>query len=256
MIKAVLLDVGGVVYVGERPLPGALAAIERLKAAGLGLRYITNTTSQPLRAMAAKLRGLGIPLEAGELFMPAVAARRFLQEQGLSPFLLVAPALEEDFAGLPAGPHDAVVVGDAGPGFSYRAMNRAFRLLQDGAAFLALARNRSYQDADQELSLDAGPFVAALEYATRREATLFGKPSADFFRAAVASLGCRAEDAVMIGDDAEMDVAGAISAGLRGLLVRSGKYRAGDEAKVEPKPTRIAADLAEAAEGILADLSS
>ncbi len=251
MMKAVLLDVGGVVYVGERPLPGALAAVERLKAAGLGLRYITNTTSQPLRAMLEKLRGLGIPLEAEELFMPAVAARRFLQDRGLAPFLLIAPALEEDFAGLPKAPHDAVVVGDAGPGFTYQAMNQAFRLLHDGAAFLALARNRSYQAPDDRLSMDAGPFVAALEYATRREAALFGKPSADFFRSAVASLGCREDEAVMVGDDAEMDVAGAIAAGLQGILVRSGKYRDGDELKVEPKPTWVAGDLAEAVDLIL-----
>lgn len=252
MIKAVLLDVGGVVYVGARPLPGSLAAIERLKAAGLGLRYITNTTSQPRDAMVQKLRGFGIPLEVEELFMPAVAARRFLQDRKHVPYLLVASALTVDFVGLPDGAPDAVVVGDAGSGFSYRAMNQAFRLLHDGAAFLALARNRSFQDSDERLSLDAGPFVAALEYATRREAILFGKPSTDFFHAAVSSLGCRVEEAVMIGDDAEMDVAGAIAAGLQGILVRTGKYREGDERKVSPAPTRVVDDLGEAADRLLA----
>ena len=252
MIKAVLLDVGGVVYVGDRPLPGALAAVKRLKAAGLGLRCITNTTSQPLSAMLAKLSGFGLVLEPEELFMPAVAARRLLEARKLAPYLLIAPALAEDFAGLPERPPDAVVVGDAGPGFTYGAMNRAFRLLHDGAAFLALARNRTFQDADERLSLDAGPFVAALEYATRREATLLGKPSAAFFLSAVASLGCRPDEAVMIGDDAEMDVAGAVSAGLQGILVRTGKYRAGDEDAVTPAPSRVASDLAEAVEGLLA----
>ena len=252
MIKAVLLDVGGVVYVGDRLLPGALAAIERLRAAGLGLRYITNTTSQPLRVLLGKLRGLGVTLAPEELFMPAVAARRFLLDRNLSPFLLVAPALEEDFAGVSDGPADAVVVGDAGQGFTYPAMNRAFRLLQDGAEFLALARNRYYRDSEDRLSLDAGPYVTALEYASQRRATLFGKPSEAFFLAAVASLGCRADQAVMIGDDAEMDVAGAVSAGLHGILVRSGKYRTGDENSVKPSPTLVAADLSAAAERILA----
>ncbi len=249
MTKAVLLDVGGVVYVGDETLPGAVAAVERLKAAGLGLRYITNTTSLPRRAMLAKLHALGIPATAEELFMPAVAARRYLTDYGQVPQLLIAPALAEDFAGLPQGSADAVVVGDAGSGFTFEAMNQAFRLLHEGAAFLALARNRSFQDADGALSLDAGPFVAALEYATGRQAILFGKPSPDFFLAALASLDCRPGDAVMIGDDAEMDVAGAISAGLEGILVRTGKYRDGDESACSP--TAVAADLPEAVERLL-----
>jgi HAD superfamily hydrolase (TIGR01458 family) len=252
MIKGVLLDLGGVVYVGSEPLPGAIAAIERLKAAGLAIRYITNTTRTPQRVMLAKLRGLGIPAAAGDLFMPAIAARRTLARQGLSPHLLIHPNLEEDFAGLPADGPPAVVVGDAAEGFTFEAMNAAFRAIQAGAAFLALARNRSFMDADGVLSIDAGAFVAALEYATGREALLFGKPSPDFFAAAVDSLGCGPRDAVMIGDDVEADVAGAMAAGLAGILVQSGKYRPGDETSVDPPPTAAVSDLSAAVDWVLA----
>ncbi len=185
--------------------------------------------------------------------MPAIAARRHLEAQGLAPHLLVHPALEEDFAGLPGGAAKAVVVGDAAEGFTYPALNAAFRAIQGGAAFLALARNRSFQDDDQELSLDAGPFVAALEYATGRGATVLGKPSEDFFRAAVDSLGCDAEEAVMVGDDVESDVAGAMAAGLAGILVRTGKYRPGDEGRIAPPPSALCDDLAGAATWILAN---
>jgi len=251
MIRGVLLDVGGVVYVGDRPLPGAVAAIERLRAAGLGLRFVTNTTSVPRRLLLGRLARLGVPAEADELLMPALAARRFLEEEGLVPHLLVAPALEEDFAGLPGGEPDAVVVGDARHGFTYDALNRCFRLIDGGAELLALARNRSYLDADGALSLDTGAFVAALEYASGRAARLFGKPAAGFFLAGVASLGLKPEEVVMIGDDAEADVAGALAAGLAGILVRSGKYRAGDEERVEPRPTELAEDLAAAAERLI-----
>ena len=134
---------------------------------------------------------------------------------------------------------EAVVVGDAAQGFTYAALNTAFRKLLDGAEFLALARNRSFKDDDGELSLDAGPFVAALEYACQRQAVLFGKPAADFFQAALASAGCDGKEAVMVGDDAEADVAGALAAGVgSALLVRTGKYRPGDENKVKPCPER------------------
>lgn len=252
MIEAVLLDLGGVVYVGDAPLPGALDALRRLRASGLGLRFLTNTTRQPRRALLEKLAAMGVPVEPDELFMPSLAARRRLEAEGLAPHLLVHPALEEDFAGLPGGAPCAVVIGDAGEGFTYGALNEAFRVLERGAVFLALAKNRSFQDADDRLSLDAGPFVAALEYATGWEATVLGKPSHAFFAAALDSLGCGPEAAVMVGDDAEADVAGAQAAGLRGLLVRTGKYRTGDEATIAPAPAAVVDDLGAAADWILA----
>ncbi len=251
MISAVLLDLGGVVYVGDAPLPGALEALRRLRAAGLPLRYITNTTRTPKRAMLDKLRRLGVPAGEGDLFMPALAARHYLEARGLCPALLVHPALEEDFEDLPGGEPKAVVIGDAAQGFTYPALNAAFRALDAGAEFLALARNRSFQDDDGALSLDAGPFVAALEYASGREATLFGKPSRAFFEAALNGLGCPAEAAVMVGDDVESDIAGAMAAGLTGLLVRTGKYRPGDEARIAQPPNAVLADLSEAVDWIL-----
>lgn len=251
MIEGILLDLGGVLYVGEAPLPGARDAVARLHDAGLPLRYITNTTRQSRRALLAKLHHMRLEVEREELFMPAIAARRVIEQEGLSPTLLVHPALEEDFAGLPQDGEPAVVVGDAAEGFTYARLNQAFRLLKGGARFLALARNRSFRDADGELSLDAGPFVAALEYACEREAMLLGKPSPDFFAAALDSLGCTAEQAVMVGDDAQSDVEGAMAAGLKGVLVRTGKYEAGAETRISPQPSYLAADLAEAADWIL-----
>lgn len=252
MIKGILLDIGGVLYVGDEALPGSVEAVGRLKAAGLAVRYITNTTRTPRRALLAKLQGFGVEATADELFMPAIAARRVLEARRLTPRLLIHPSLEEDFAGLPDGTGTAVVIGDAADGFTYAALNQAFRSLEEGAAFLALATNRSFQDDDGALSLDAGPFVAALEYATGRTATVLGKPSPDFFGAAVASLGCAASEAVMLGDDVEADIAGAMAAGLSGVLIQTGKYRDGDETRIDPPPTAVAADLARAADWLLA----
>jgi len=132
------------------------------------------------------------------------------------------------------------------------ALNEAFRKLLAGAAFLALARNRSFKDEDGELSLDTGAFVTALEYATQREAVLLGKPAPDFFQAALASIACDGKEAVMVGDDAEADVAGALAAGLgAALLVRTGKYRPGDESKAKPAPSDTVADLVAAARWIM-----
>jgi HAD superfamily hydrolase (TIGR01458 family) len=252
MLKGVLLDLGGVVYVGDETLPGAIESIHRLKSGGLAVRFITNVTRQSRRRLLEKLAGLGLQVGADEVFMPAIAARKFLVDHGLSPHLLVHPALEEDFDNLPEGNEEAVVIGDAEEGFTYQSLNSAFRALVDGAPFIALAKNRSFQDADGGLSLDSGAFVAALEYASGREAVILGKPSREFFQAAVDSLGCAPHEAIMVGDDVEFDVAAAIEAGLSGILVRTGKYKDGVEHDITPAPTVVADDLSAAVDWILA----
>ena len=151
------------------------------------------------------------------------------------------------------GPGTAVVIGDAGDGFTYQAMNQAFRALIAGAGFVALAANRTFKDADGELSIDCGAFVSALEFATGAKAVVLGKPSPDFFRAAAGSMGLELEDTVMVGDDAEADVAGALTAGCgAALLVRSGKYVDGDETRFTPPPSSVVDSLAQAADWIVA----
>jgi len=252
MIRGVLLDLGGVIYEGDEPVPGAIHAVAQLHAAGLPLRFVTNTTRKTKRALLERLARLGLDISADELFTPAQAARDWLKTHDCTPVLVVHPDLESEFADIPERDRRAVVVGDAGEAFDYAHLNRAFRALVDGAELIALAKNRTFKDADGALSLDAGAFVAALEYASGKTATVLGKPAPEFFAAALASIDCPPEHAVMVGDDAEADVAGSLRACLgRALLVHTGKYRAGDETRFEPGPTATVADLAAAADWIL-----
>jgi len=253
MIRGVLLDLAGVIYDGDHALPGAIDAVAKLHQAGLKLRFVTNTTRSTKQTLLNRLAKLGLDISADELFTPGQAARDWLTAHESSPVLVVHPNLAQEFAGLPAREKRAVVVGDAGNAFDYAHLNRAFRALIDGAQLIALAKNRTFKDEDGKLSLDAGAFVTALEYASGKTATVLGKPSPDFFAAALSSMNCPLEDAVMVGDDAEADVAGALRAGLaQALLVRTGKYREGDETRFDPPPTATVADLAAAADWILA----
>jgi ribonucleotide monophosphatase NagD (HAD superfamily) len=158
-VRGVLLDLGGVVYVGDTPLPGALDAVDRLRQAGLPLRFLTNTTRRSARRLRIDLAAIGLELAPDEVLTPAQLARAHLARHRLTPHLLVHANLEEEFAGLPPGGREAVVVGDAAERFSFRNLNAAYRKLEAGAEFLALAENRNFKDADGELSLDAGAFV-------------------------------------------------------------------------------------------------
>lgn len=228
-------------YVEDEPVTGAEEAIARLRSAGLALRFVTNTTSRSRARTLEKLRGLGFEVGTDELVTPAALALRHCAERGLRRVaLLMGDEVKEDFAELDEDHRhaDAVIVGDMGREFGYDVLNRAFRLLLDGAELVALQKNRYWLTADG-LSLDVGPFVAALEYASRREAIVVGKPSRSFFELVLSGLETEADAAAMIGDDAETDVAGAIGAGLSGVLVRTGKYReqAVRELGVEPTAT-------------------
>jgi HAD superfamily hydrolase (TIGR01450 family) len=150
--------------------------------------------------------------------------------------------------GAPAGRADAVIVGDLGAAWTYDLLQHAFTALQDGAELIACSRDRYYRRAGR-LVLDAGPFVAALEYATRREALVAGKPSASFFHAAVASLELAASpaDVVMVGDDLWSDVEGAQRAGCGAWAVATGKFRREDLAASGIVPDRVLGSVAEIA---------
>jgi HAD superfamily hydrolase (TIGR01458 family) len=249
-IKGVLLDLSGVLYVGAQPLPGACEALSRLQTSGLPLACVTNTTRQTRSAIHAKLAGMGFRIAESDIFTAPGAVRTHLEQQGLTPSLLIHPALEPEFADL-AGPRpDAVVLGDAGEDFTYAALNRAFRLLMDGAPLISMGDNRYFQEASG-LSLDIGPFMAALEYAADVKALVLGKPAPEFFHAAVQALGCRPAEALMIGDDALADVEGALNAGLQAWLVRTGKYRPGDEARIKMPGAEIIEDFAAAVDKLL-----
>ncbi len=241
MSKGVLFDIAGVLYQGDKPLAGAVEAVSTIRDTGLPVRFLTNSTRRPKRVILDKLEGFGIDADPEEILTPAAAACAWLEENGLAPHLLIHPDLEEDFAKCSKSGPKAVVVGDAGRYFTYERLNAAFRLIQDSAPFLALASNRVFRDTDGELSLDAGAFVRALEYSSGTNALLFGKPSPAFFHSAAQSMGLEPAEVTMIGDDADSDIAGAVKAGLRAaILVRTGKYQTGDEARYEPRPTATA----------------
>lgn len=230
-VKAMLLDLEGVLYEGDRPIEGATAAVARLRDMGLDLRYLTNTTTRSRAGVAERLARLGLTLGAETLFTPLAAARRLLIDRHARRIRLAAPpSAAEDFEGLElttSGPVDAVVVGDLYKGFDWDLLNDLFVLLRGGARLVALHKNR-YCRREDGIGLDVGPFVAALEYAANTEAVVVGKPSPDFFQLALDDIGVTAAETVMVGDDIDADIGGAQSAGMRAVQVRTGKYSEAD----------------------------
>lgn len=250
MIQGVLLGLRGVLYVGDQPLPGARDALLSLQAAGIPMRFISNMTRLSRRGIIAKLARMGLEIPEQDLFTPAMAAREYLITHRLTPHLLVHPNLQGEFADLAGDQPNAVLMGDVGHTLTYEAFNTAFRLLLAGMPLLAMGKSRYFREVEG-FSLDIGPLVVALEYAARTEATILGKPSPAFFLAAVNSLAIPPREVAMVGDDADVDVGGAMAAGLQGVLVRTGKYQPGDEAEIASWGARVVANIDEAIDYIL-----
>lgn len=237
--RGLLLDLEGVLHQGDTPIPGAVEALRELQESGLAIRYLTNTTTRPRGAIAGRLQALGFAVKKDEIFSPPAAAARLLADLGAKTIHLgAAPALAEDLADfeiVDADP-DAVVLGDLYKDFTWDRLNDLFQMIAAGAELIALHKNRVSR-REGGISLDLGPFVAALEYAAGIEARVVGKPSEDFFGLALASLGLPPDDVLMVGDDIEADIGGALAAGLAAVQVRTGKYRPQDDDHPSVTPT-------------------
>jgi HAD superfamily hydrolase (TIGR01458 family) len=192
---------------------------------------------------------MGFSLARSEIQTAALAARTLVRSRQLRPLWLVHPDIAEEM-GESADDPDIVVLGDMGSHFTYPILNHAFRLLMQGVPLMAMARNRYFMEPDG-LSLDMGAFVAGLEYSAGVKAEITGKPAPAFFAAALDELGLAAADTVLIGDDLSDDIGGAQAVGIPGILVRTGKFRAGDDANPEIRPAAVFDDFAAAVDAII-----
>lgn len=232
-----LLDIDGVLVVSWRALPGAVDTLSTIRAAGTHVRLLTNTTSRPRSSVVAALRSAGLEVPGDDVVTAPIATAEYLRAhfEGATAALLCSGDVTDDLAtsgvelvdlagpGSP-GHADVVVLGGAGPEFSYQSLNRALDLVLGGAALVAMHRALVWRTSEG-IQLDTGAFLAGLEHASGVSATVVGKPEPGMFAAGLADLGVGAGETVMIGDDIDSDVRGAQAAGLHGILVRTGKFR-------------------------------
>ena len=257
-VQALLVDLDGVLYVGDDVIPGAPEALKALERRGIELRFVTNTTLQPRRELMARLHGIGLPVREGQLFTPAALGRRAMEHSGAVRYrLLGVPALAVDLGGEMLAPDasehpDWVVLGLHPPSFCHERLTVGLRDLLGGARLLALHANRVWRiGGGMEIGL--GAYVRALEHAARTEAVVVGKPAAGFFEQALADLAEAGVDrarVAMVGDDVDADVGGAQAVGVPGVLVRTGKFTERSLAMSGVEPAQIVDDIADLARRI------
>jgi HAD superfamily hydrolase (TIGR01458 family) len=227
-IKGILFDLDGVLYIGSHAIEGAVEAVQKIRASGLLCRFVTNTSTLCLTSLQRKINAMGFSVAANEIISAPQAALIYLQQQSQPVcHLLLADDVKTDFKEFRQSvtAADFIVVGDIGNAWTYPLLNDIFNSLMQGAKLIAIHKNRFWQ-TEQGLQMDIGGFIEGLEYASGSKAMLIGKPAADFFQIALDDMGLEPSEVAIIGDDIDADVGGGQQAGLTGILVKTGKYRA------------------------------
>lgn len=234
--NGILIDLDGVIYQSDLLVVGAVDALAWVRQQQIPHLFVTNTTSRSRGALLEKFEALGFSAELEEVMTPVVAATQWLDKHQLHRAALFVPSsTQQDFGDIESVPlHqkaavDAVVIGDLGEAWDFKLLNQAFRFLmqQPRPRLIALGMTRYWRGRDG-LQLDVAPFVKALEHAASCEAVVVGKPAPAFFESSLARLGCSAEQTFMIGDDIVGDIDAAQRCGMRGIQVRTGKFREAD----------------------------
>lgn len=247
--RALLLDIDGVLTVSWEPLPGAVDALTALRDRGLRLAFVTNTTSAARSVVAERLSEAGFDVGADEVFNAPRAAAAYLAaaHPGARCLLVNQGDVGEDLAGVPftdQADAEVVLTGGAGPQVTYELLDRAFTCLRGGASLVAMHRNLDWR-TKEGLALDMGAFIMGLEQAAGVVATVVGKPSPAFFGAVLEGVGSSPEETLMVGDDIDADVLGAQSAGIGGVLVKTGKFRLSQLEQASGRPDHLVDSVAD-----------
>ena len=229
-MAAILFDLDGVLYESDTAIDGAAETIRWFDENKIPHLFLTNTTSKSRSELVTKLARFNIRATTDDFLTPPVAASQWLRSQNITNIALFVPeTTKEEFSEFNICNDnedniDAIIVGDLGTQWSFEIMNKVFRLLIDNpqSKLLALGMTR-YWRAKTGLQLDVGPMIKAFEYATDKRAIVTGKPAIEFFQSAISLLGTH-EEIIMIGDDIRGDIEASRRAGLKAILVRTGKF--------------------------------
>ena len=236
-----LFDLDGTIYLGERLIPGADAAIAALRAAGRRVAFLSNKPLQTRAEYAAKLTRLGVPAAPADVINSSLVLARYLRDRdpGAPVFVIGEPPMLDEMRahGFEVRPDERVrwVVIAFDRTFDYAKLNVALQAVKQGARLIATNPDRTCPVEGGEIP-DCAGMIAAVEAVTDKKVeAIVGKPSPIILEVALASLGVSAADAVMVGDRIETDIAMGRRSGLHTILVLSGVTRA-DDPRIAERP--------------------
>lgn len=236
--KAYLFDLDGTVYRGSEPIPNAAETLTEIRKRGACIRFLTNNSGADPEVIAQKLRGMGIEAHPEEVVTSGMAAARYLTKQSRNRlFVIGEPGLvrtlrkhsfevanagnDEIVRPEKNGPYDAVVCGIC-RSFTYDLLNAALQAIRSGAEFVATNADATYPIEGGREQPGSGALVAALQTCSGIEPHVCGKPKPDMILMALESCRVKQEEALLVGDRIDTDIAAANAAGVHSVLVMTG----------------------------------
>jgi 4-nitrophenyl phosphatase len=239
-IRALLIDMDGVLWRGKTPMPGLADFFDLLRERPIAFRAVTNNASRTADQYVEKLAGMGVRVTRDEILTSAEATARYLAviAPGATVYVIGTEGLRQVLAEhglrLSSGDRADFVVVGWDQELTFRKLADATILIRAGAKFIGTNPDVTWPDANVLLPGN-GATLAYLQASTSVAPLIIGKPERPMFDGALAALGSDRTTTAMLGDRIETDIVGAQNAGLRAILVLSG---ASDRAALEASPVR------------------
>lgn len=249
MIKPLLIDLDGVLRIGNNTAPYLKEFFHYLKISGRPSVILSNTTRTHAESVKYFFRENMFECPV-RILTAADATNYYVREHYKSAAVFCADEVIDLFSDmLDFQNPEVVVMGDKGKDWDYTQLNSIFKFVKNGAKLVTMQKNRFWTTPEEGLLLDLGPFVTAIEYAAGVEATVIGKPSQHYFSTALKVAGAKNHNGfLMLGDDLENDIQGAVNAGGKGIVILTGKTSKEDIDKLPSPPGFVVKDLLAAVE--------
>ncbi|MEV6328371.1 HAD-IIA family hydrolase [Streptomyces sp. NPDC051909] len=253
-IESWLTDMDGVLMHEGIPVPGADAFIKKLRDSGLPFLVLTNNSIYTARDLNARLSRIGLDVPTENIWTSALATAKFLDNQhpGGSAYVIgeagLTTALHEVGYVLTDTDPDFVILGETRT-YSFEAMTKAVRLINNGARFIATNPDETGPSAEGALPA-TGAVAALITKATGKDPYFVGKPNPLMMRTGLNAIGAHSETSAMIGDRMDTDILAGLEAGMETFLVLTGLTASGDVDKFPYRPTHIKDSIADLVEYI------
>lgn len=242
-IKGFICDMDGVIYHGNRILPGAADFVNWLRQNKKEFLFLTNNSGYTKRELQQKLARMGMEVSEEHFYTSALATASFLKEQspGCSVYAIGEAGLLNALydAGITMNDvnPDYVVIGE-GKSYSIETLTKATNLVLKGAKLIG-ANSDVSGPIEKGIMPACGALIAPIEIATGKRAYFCGKPNPLMMRTGLKLLGCHSAEAVMIGDRMDTDIISGMEAGMSTVLVLSGVTDMEDLKSYAYKPSLV-----------------
>lgn len=246
MDKGFIIDLEGTLVSSGTPLPGSIEFINFLNKKCIKYYIITNTVSKTVETWEELLKGMGLEIKKENILYPIVVLNDFIKENDIKTYYFIGPdnlkRLVQRTMDYENNPEYIIFCDFEYVNLNYEMLNKIFKYIRNGSKMITTSYS-NYYISKNEYKMDTGIFVKMYETLVNEKAIIMGKPSQIIYKTALKWLGMDTNDVITIGDDGLTDIVGGKEMGMETILVKTGKYKEGDEERY--KPTEVVNNLEE-----------